>query len=154
MSRDAFFDLINPRADHSERDWFSTLLEDVDTNEVTLSAFGMLAWRVIQEDEAASVYLSPSAYSVYISTEGVPEEQFNHMLDRVRNKQWRRQKYHNFIGTNLDVAKPGNTNQRMAYYVHDGQVYVCELFPDHETYEKNLPGKYKENYHRPSFICL
>ena len=140
-----FFELIDPPPDYLERDWFATLLER-EGEEVTLSAFGQLALQVIQEDAATTVNLSCNAQAAYNDAAGTPRAQFNAMLGRVRNPLWRTHKDHAFRGTDLKVAKPGSTAQRMAYYMEENEVYVCELYADHGAYTRGLPGRMQAHY--------
>ena len=144
-NEDRFFNLIDPRPDYLERDWFATLLER-EGDEVTLSAFGQLALQVIQEDAATTVNLSRNAQRAYRAAAGTPKEQFNAMLGRVRNPWWRTHKDHAFRGTDLKVAKPGSTAQRMAYYMEENEVYVCELYANHEAYTQGLPRRMQADY--------
>ena len=147
-NEERFFQLIDPAPDYLERDWFATLLEK-EGKQVTLSAFGLLASQVIQEDEATTVMLSSSALSAYVNASGIAADQFESMLGRVRIRLWRTQKDHAFRGTDLKVAKPGSTAQRMAYFMDVDTVYVCELFPSHDSYTIGLPGKMKDQYTGP-----
>ena len=147
MPKNEFFKEI-PNLDHAKRDWLSTLLEE-DDGHVTLSAFGLLASRVINRD-VSSVYLSPTALEAYNNAKGDVHRHFTGMLIRVSDPIWRRQKTHSFHGTDLTVFKPGNTSERMAAFVQNDEIYVCELY-QHDQYERELPGRNKADYPLGSF---
>ena len=75
------------------------------------------------------------------------------MLDRVGDPLMRRAKRHAFHGTDLEVYKPGNTAQRMAYFMRGDDVNVCELYPTHdEGYEKMLANKRAGDYEKLRFV--
>ena len=147
MLKDEFFKAI-PNLDHSKRDWISTLLEEED-GLVTLSAFGLLASRVISQ-EISSIKLSPNALKAYNNAKGDVRRHFTGMLIRVSDPMWRRQKIHSFRRTDLTVFKPGNTSERMAGFVDNDEIYVCELY-QHDQYERELPGRNKADYPLGSF---
>lgn len=147
MPKSEFFKAI-PNLDHAKRDWLSTLLEE-DDGHVTLSAFGLLASRGINRD-VPSVYLSPRALEAYNGAGGDVRRHFTSMLSNVSNPIWRQQKRHSFHRTDLTVFKPGNTSERMAAFVQNEEVYVCELY-QHDQYERELPGRNKADYPLGSF---
>lgn len=147
MPKDEFFKEI-PNLDHSKREWISTLLEEED-GLVTLSAFGFLASRVINQ-EIPSIKLSPNALKAYNNAGGDVRRRFTVMLVRVSDPIWRTQKRHPFDRTDLTVFKPGNTSERMAGFVDNDEVYVCELY-QHDQYERELPGRNKADYPLGSF---
>ena len=149
MSREEFFNSIAGLAYHDRRR-YEPLLEEAGA-EVTLSAFGLLFHESLQRD-AGKVLLSPAGAKTYQSASGDAREQFDFMLDRVRNPMIRRAKWHPFHGTDLHVYKPGNTAHRMAYYLRGDDVYVCELYGAHdERYEKMLAGKRIADYAQDGF---
>src|SRR6185436_19615245 len=84
---------------------------------------------------------------------GLAREQFKQMLNRCRDPLWRREKYHKFAGTDLDVYKPGNTAQRLAGWVNARGVYVAELYPNHDLYERDLPGHRRADYDVNDFVA-
>ena len=127
------------------------LFEPWDADNVTLSAFGLLVLADLQTAATTPVYLSPAAVTALEAADGIAKSQFHFMLDRIRNPLWRAAKYHRFEGTDLDVYKPGNTAQRAAAWLAHGAVYVAELYPNHDQYELELPGRNRKNYDRRGF---
>jgi len=143
IPREEFFERIRGIAYH-ERDWFESLLEEED-NQVTLSAFGSLLYETLAREQS-SVFLSPRAKAALDESQGNAKGQFLFMLSRVGDPLWRLGKRHAFAGTDLNVYKPGNTAQRMAGFVRGSQIYICELFVNHDAYERELPGKQIADY--------
>lgn len=148
LEREAFFAAI-PGLDYHEREWYAALLDEED-GLVTLSAFGMLVTDDTDRN-SAQVLVSPGARRTYDSSTGLARDQFTQMLERIGDPLWRRAKYHAFHGSDLQVFKPGATAQRLAGLVRGQVVYVCELFPDHITYERLLPGKLARDYSLSEF---
>lgn len=117
-----------------------------------LSAFGLLLHEALKRDRG-NVFLSPSAAKAFKDATGDAREQLAFMLDRVGDPLMRRAKRHAFHGTDLDVYKPGNTAQRMAYFMRGDDVHVCELYPTHdEGYEKMLATKRAADYDSSRFV--
>lgn len=147
MLKDDFFKAI-PNLDHSKREWVSSLVEEVD-GFVVLSAFGQLVSQAINPS-LPSVHLSPNAQETYDRASGDVRRHFTVMLDRVAKPLWREQTRHSFRGTDLTVFKPGNTSERIAAYLHNEEVHVCELY-QHDRYERHLPGRSISDYPLGSF---
>ena len=148
MHKDEFLKAI-PNLDRAKRDWVYTLLDEDDEGYVTLSAFGLLASRVVKR-EFSPVYLSREARAAYDRASGDVRRRFDTMLDRAANPVWRLQKAHPFAGTNLTVLKPGNISERMAGFIQNDNFYVCELY-QHDRYERDLLGRKTADYPLGSF---
>ena len=144
MARQSFYDKIKPRPGAIEEGWFDSLLEEEDSL-VTLSAFGFLAYRVIQTPEI-HLLLSPSAATAYRKATGTALAEFDSIRRGLGNALIRESKLHPFNGTDLKVYKPGNTGSRAAYFEDGENVCVCELWSDHDAYERGLRGKMMEDY--------
>lgn len=127
-------------------------LFEVQDNDVTLSAFGLMLLESLKRAQESPVMLSPSAKRELDSLRGTERRSIDAMLDRVRNPIIRAHKRHEFHGTDLDVYKPGNTGSRLAYWVEPGAVYIAEIYPSHERYEVHLPGHFKADYGREEFV--
>ena len=147
MPKRDFLNLI-PSLAHHERDWYESLLE-VEDDQATLSAFGLLLTEALKRDRA-EVYLSPAASKQYGDSSGAAKEQFTFMLERVAEPLWRQGKRHRFAETDLSVFKPGKTSERMACIVHGTKVYVCELLR-HDEYIRVLPTRQQANYNLSEF---
>ena len=151
LPRADFFKHIDPRPAHEEEDWFDSLLEE-EGDRVTLSAFGHLAYRVISQT-SQNISLSSNARAAYKKADGDVLRRFQEMLKKATNPLMRKHKRHSFNGTDLAVFKPGNTSERMAYFVERDEVHVCELY-QHDEYVKDLPGKNRDSYPSSSFSRL
>jgi putative CRISPR-associated protein (TIGR02619 family) len=150
MPREEFFKRI-PGLPFHERAIYEPLLDE-ENGHVMLSAFGLLLHEALQRDHG-NVFLSPSAAKAFEDATGDARAQLALMLDRVGNPLIRRAKRHAFHGTDLEVYKPGNTAQRMAYFMRGDDVHVCELYPTHdEGYEKMLAGKRAADYENVRFV--
>jgi len=150
MPREEFFKRI-PGIPYHERAIYEPLL-DAENGRVMLSAFGLLLHEALKRDRG-NVFLSPSASKAFEDATGDAREQLAFMLDRVGDPLMRRAKRHAFHGTDLEVYKPGNTAQRMAYFMRGDDVNVCELYPTHdEGYEKMLANKRAGDYEKLRFV--
>lgn len=138
---------------YHERGWFRTLVE-VDGDFLTLSAFGQMVAAAADESSATSVRLSKNARDSYESSSGNVRKMFDGMLSRIRNPMWRKSAMDAGWArhTDLKVAKPGNVAERAAYYLKGTDVYVCELYPDHDKYEKHLPNRKISDYSSEQFV--
>lgn len=151
MPIEEFFCRI-PHLAYHDRPLYEPLLEE-EGGQVMLSAFGLLFHEALQRDRG-NVYLSPAAIKTLEMTTGDAREQLVFMLGRVGNPLVRRAKRHAFHGTDLEVYKPGNTAQRMAYFMRGSDVHVCELYPAHdEGYEKMLASRRVADYEKERFMA-
>ena len=149
MPREEFFRRV-PGIAYHERPLYEPLLDE-ENGQVMLSAFGLLFHEALQRDRG-NVFLSPNAAKTFSAATGDAREQLAFMLERVGNPLIRRAKRHPFHGTDLEVYKPGNTAQRMAYFMKGNDVHVCELYPAHdEGYERRLASKRVADYHDDHF---
>jgi hypothetical protein len=150
MPKEDFFRRI-PGLPFHERAIYEPLLDE-ENGRVMLSAFGLLLHEALQRDRG-NVFLSPSAAKTFEDATGDARDQLAFMLDRVGDPLMRRAKRHAFHGTDLEVYKPGNTAQRMAYFMRGDDVHVCELYPTHdEGYEKMLATKRAADYETARFV--
>lgn len=129
------------------------LFDEAEPGLLTLSPFGFLVLGDLAKAAAGTILLSPSARQTLDGLEGVPGEQLAFMVARSLDPLWRHSKAHKrFAGSDLDVFKPGRTGQRMAGWVGAGNTfYVAELYPDHDTYERDLRGRRRADYPLESF---
>lgn len=150
MPKEEFFKRISGLPFH-ERAIYEPLLDE-ENGRVMLSAFGLLLHEALQRDRG-NVFLSANAAKAFEDATGDARDQLAFMLDRVGDPLMRRAKRHSFHGTDLEVYKPGNTAQRMAYFMRGDDVHVCELYPTHdEGYEKMLATKRVADYETARFV--
>lgn len=149
MQRSDFFAAI-PGLPHHLRDWYESLLEEDGDGYVTLSAIGSL-FATARTEQTTEVLLSPTAREAYDRASGIARQQFNFILERSADPLWRKHKGKSFHGADLTVYKPGNTAQRAAGYVRGQRVYICELFADHDDYERALQGITPAHYDTAEF---
>lgn len=151
MKKDDFFALI-PDLDFHDRRWYECLLED-DGDSVTLSVIAdhLLG---IRDEERLTVMLHPHARDAIDRGSGsINREQFLFILERVSDALWRDSKRHIFKGTDLEVYKPGNTSQRLAGFTQGRVFYACELYGDHNEYERDLVRRQRAQYKVAEFTA-
>ena len=127
------------------------LFEDAGEGQVTLSTFGFMLLKELESAREKPVMLSPSASGELRQMQGVPKQQLESLLDRVRNPLWRAQKYHTFRGTDLTVYKPGDMPHRLAGWLESGMVYVAALYSEHDEYERDLLNRRRDQYRSGDF---
>lgn len=148
MGKEEFMNSL-PGVPYSERGWYESLLEE-DGESVTLSAFGLLMYQKAARSRL-DVYLSSSSKSTYDGTRGPRREILDLLLMKIGDPVWRAAHEHSFRGTDLHVYKPGNTAERAACFLRGSGVYVCELYPSHDQYERHLPGRNQADYDAADF---
>lgn len=146
MNSDEFWALVRG-VPHDERTRYECFVEKID-DALVPSAFTELLWSDLSR--TALVRLSTAARQDYEKSEGTPRSQFEFMLDRVAEAGYRRQHLHAFPSTDLDVIKPGNTGERMAFYLDGNTVRVCRLLR-HDEYERTLGGLSKADFANSEF---
>lgn len=144
MPKEEFFREIG-NLKHQERKWFEALLEEDERGQVTLSAFGVLLAEDYQR-QTAEVLLSPGARKTYEESRGKLRRQLDAVLANLIDPLWRGQHRHKFHQTDLDVFKLPGLPIRIAAIVQGSRIYVCELYRDHETYQKDLPRRRRSDY--------
>ena len=151
MKRDDFYACI-PGLPYEDRSWYDCLLEGDGEEDglVTLSAIAAQLL-VARDEDRCQVQVSPSATLSLERADGIALWQFQFMLNQVGDPLWRRQHKHAYNGTNLEVYKPGNTAQRLAGLVQGHKFYVCELYANHDRYEKELKNHQREHYELSAF---
>ena len=120
--------------------------EAAGDGKLTLSPLGLLLLGDLDQTRTTSLLLSPRAAAALTAATDQARDQFEFMLNRVRNPFWRAHKRHNFTATDLEVWKPGRTAQRMAGWSIPESVYVAELYATHGEYERDLPGRTRADY--------
>jgi putative CRISPR-associated protein (TIGR02619 family) len=143
-----FWDRI-PGLPYHERTFYEPLLEK-GGGEMMPSSFGFLLIDRVAE-EKADVYLSASAQSVYEGHQGTEKESLARLLQKVGDPLWRAAHPHPIGGTDLQVWKPGNTRERLAGYVRGNRVYVCQLWPRHDDYEREVAKRQVADFEGQGF---
>lgn len=90
--------------------------------------------------ERAAIYLSSRSVKTYEKLDSTQRERIDNHLAKLRDPELRTQNLHSrFEGREIDCAcyKQPNTTERIFYYVAgQADVFVCEIFTDHESYER------------------
>lgn len=144
MQKEEFFKEIG-NVKHEERKWFEALLEEDERGQVTLSAFGVLLAEDYQR-QVSEVLLSPNAWKIYDESPGHIRRQLDAVLANLNDPLWRSVHRHKFHQTDLVVFKLRKPPIRIAAIVQGSRIYVCELYLDHETYQKHLPRRQRADY--------
>lgn len=128
------------------------LLFEEDHGEVSFSPFGFMFLQDMHNAEQTTVMLSPSAKKTYINCHKVERMALDNMLSKIKIAQMRVMHKHAFSGTDLDVYKPGNVSQRLAYWMEQNVIYIAELYPSHDRdYEVALSKKKRADYQPRTF---
>jgi len=137
--------------------FIESLFVEEDDGKISPSIFGMMLLDDIETAAKSTVLLSSNASKIYEKAKkdkGLALDQFDFMLERVKNPFWRSYKIHKFSETDLLVWKPGRTPNRMAGWLDKtkNEIYIAELYESHDKYEKHLPGRKRKQYIKDSFI--
>jgi len=119
--------------------------------EVTLSAFGHILLGALRRAGETPIMLSPAAQKKLKSLQGEQRQEIELLLDRVRNPIWRAQKWHTRNDTDLVVWKPGANQPRLAGWVEGDTVYLAEIYPTHEEYDRDIPNRNRDAYNLDEF---
>lgn len=146
-----FFSRIEGYHTH-ERDLFLSFVERVENQMVTLSPLAFVLLR-ISEEGARQIHLSPKAAATLQQSSGLSQLALERLLIRLGDPVWRSIHIHSSSGsTDLEVYKPGNTAERAFCIVEGDRVNVCELFTDHDVYERHLSKCQRAHYDTRQFI--
>ncbi len=127
------------------------LFEEIEHNEMTLSAFGHMLLESLKKAQESPVMLSPGAREVLEGLQGTQRREIELLLDRVRNPIWRAAKWHTRSDTDLAVWKPGANQPRLAGWVEGDTVYVAEIYTTHQEYDRDIPNRRRRNYDPKGF---
>ncbi len=134
----------------NEQDLFAGFVEK-EEGMVTLSTLSFVLLK-IEESGSATARIAPSVQKQLKQVDAVARVAMERLLARSQSPLWRSIHVHPFKGTDLDVFKPGNTPERIAGIIREGQFYVCELYLDHDLYERDLYGKQRTQYDLDRFV--
>jgi len=81
------------------------------------------------------ILITDSALDQYEKTSGNSKKQFDHIISRLPDPLYRKQKDH--LKGEITWIKPGNTSERLAYFEEADSIIVCEVLL-HDAYEKRL----------------
>lgn len=90
--------------------------------------------------------MSPAAQNVLDQVDGAIRPYLEDLLEKATSGLWRKGHRHTFKGTDLEAYKPGVVERRLAGISKPGKLYVCELYKDHNTYERDLPNRQQAHY--------
>ena len=127
------------------------LFEEIERDEMTLSAFGHMLLESLKKAQEGPVMLSPRAREVLEGLQGTQRREIELLLDRVRNPIWRAAKWHTRSDTDLAVWKPGANQPRLAGWVEGDTVYVAEIYTTHQEYDRDIPNRRRRNYDPKGF---
>lgn len=100
----------------------------------------------------APLYLSPPALGAIQGLDPHARARLEGLLGKLRNPLVRRSGAEAKQGTDCLVFPRGRRAERVLFYEEGGQVFVCEVFTDHQDYERALArGVWRRNYSREGF---
>lgn len=97
------------------------------------------------------VKLSPAVRSLGDQLKGAQRRRFELLLSRVAQPIWRTIHFHAIAGTDLEPYKPGNVPERLAGITTADAFYLCEYYPNHDRYMRDLPNRRKARYNLEAF---
>jgi len=149
MPRENFFKLI-PNLEYHEQESYESLIEDCGNGNVTISAFGLML--LDYNESGGTVFLSKNALDTYSNSNAQIKKSYKSALKLITKSIWRNSKIHTFTSTDLATVKlPGDNSIRIAFYLRGNKVYVCELFSDHNLYERTLGNRKIKDYPKHAF---
>ena len=149
MPEEDFYSLIS-KLEYHERKNYASLIEKCGEGKITLSAFGFML--LDYNNSGGSVFLSKDALKAYSDSNAQIKNSYNSALKLITKPIWRNSKIHTFVQTDLDTIKlPGDNSIRLAFFLEGKNIYVCELFSDHNLYERTLAYKKIKDYPKNNF---
>ncbi len=136
----SLFENALEKAPFNDRSWSRSLVCE-EEGLVYPSAFGQIVVDKADE-ETLSVLISGNAEKQLNSSSGASQKRLQIILNKIGDPLWRES--HLDPGWNsidLLVVKPGNTAERAAFYIKKGTLHICELYTDHDRYERHLPNR-------------
>ena len=144
-----FYSLIQ-NLEYHERENYASLIEDCGNGNITISAFGLML--LDYNDSGGTVFLSKNASKTFSGSNAQIKNSYDSALKNISKSIWRNSKIHTFRKTDLDTIKlPGDNSIRIAFFLEGKNIYVCELFSDHNEYERTLGNKKIKDYPKNSF---
>jgi len=150
VPEEQFFRKITNFQEH-ERDLFGGFVETVEPGIVTLSPLAF-ALQKVEQGGPRTIYLAPAVAEDYQKATEFDRLQFDRALGNLANPLWRTMHYHSFPSTDLTVYKWYASTLRVATIPRGDRVYVCEVYTNHDRYERDLPGRKAADYTLDSFI--
>jgi putative CRISPR-associated protein (TIGR02619 family) len=152
VHEEEFFSRIDGYQTH-ERDLFLSFVEQVENQMVTLSPLAFVLLRM-SEEGARQIFLSSKAAATLKQSSGLSQLALERLLIRLGDPVWRSIHIHSTNGsTDLEVYKPGNTAERAFCIIEGDRVNVCELFTDHDLYERMLSKCRRADYQTGQFTA-
>lgn len=90
------------------------------------SGLGRIVLEHFKDKFKPQVYLSKAAYERYMSFDGNRRREFAEMFDRLPDPEWRKGKRHGQVNGH-QIIKPGNTDERLYYFLSEDGIIVSEL---------------------------
>ncbi|MGH7097118.1 MAG: putative CRISPR-associated protein [Stellaceae bacterium] len=140
---EAEFNARLPDLGAGDREWYGCLVEQID-GLLAPSAFGEMVYAAIDAAVSTPVFISSEADAAFKQSKGAVREQYAFILSRIANPLLRRMHLHGVSNSDLLYWKPGNTAERVGYFLKDRNIYVCELnrhgYPGHNRKDFPIDG--------------
>ncbi len=120
-------------------------IEDNGQSYYEPSGLGRIVLEHFKDRFKPVVYLSKAAYDRYMSFDGNRRREFAELFDRLPDPEWRKGKRHGQVNGHT-IIKPGNTDERLYYFLSEEGIIVSELalhMPDGKSYDRE-PGNKKD----------
>ncbi len=105
------------------------LFDSIETNGQSYyepSGLGRIVLEHLKDRFKPVVYLSKAAYERYISFDNNRQREFAEMFNRLPDPEWRKGKRHGQVNGHT-IIKPGNTDERLYYFLSEEGIIVSEL---------------------------
>lgn len=129
----------------ADREWQRSLVCR-EEGMVYLSTFGHMVMERAAE-MTFPVLLSSHAGKALERSSGVASSALHSLLRKISEPLWREAHIDpGWTVTDLLVSKPGNVGWRAAFYCDGNTVYICELYPSHDEYQRHLRTRNRADY--------
>jgi len=148
ITKEAFLSKIDGY-DQLEEQLFLSFTEPYEANLVTLSP---LAYVFLQLDNnSTKVLIESKAYEKLQTIKGEKRIIIERMIENSANPLWRQQHIHRWNKSDFLIMKTGNTSERIAGFIKNGEYHIALIFPNHDEYEKELLKYSIEDFNNKTF---
>jgi len=149
VKEDEFFNKLND-VKYSDREYYTSLIEyyEIINNiqYVIASPFARLFFDDIDKERVEEVYLSSDAVKDLEKFDSVNIQVIYKMIEKIQDPILRKSKYHSFKNNDLLIYKDGNVPERFSFYEKSNKIYICNIWIDHDRYERDGSKKAKNDF--------
>jgi hypothetical protein len=152
------FVALLPHHGHGDDPVFAMLVDREDDHAIASAAGLLMFERLVQEEARTPVLLSPAAWreAKGDGVNALVRRALENIRDPLRRDILRRRQRHG--NTDFLVWKEaGESAPRLLYWEHGGAVYVAEILPNHDAYDRKVEkgsGLWRKDYDAAQFRGL